>query len=86
MTDSRWKYIWYSEDGHEQLFDLANDPTECHDLARDPSSAARVASWRLRLVRELTGREEGYVASGRLLTGRPVHPCLSWLRASGGAG
>lgn len=84
VTDGHWKYVWYSGDGHEQLFDLANDPTESHDLAGAPASFPVVASWRERLVCELTGREEGYVADGHLVTGRPVDACLSWLRDAGG--
>ncbi|WP_157265839.1 hypothetical protein [Paenibacillus sp. FJAT-27812] len=26
LTDGRNKYIWYSQTGEEQLFDLASDP------------------------------------------------------------
>ncbi|OGV72686.1 MAG: arylsulfatase [Lentisphaerae bacterium RIFOXYB12_FULL_65_16] len=68
LTDGRMKYAWYSQTGREQLFDLANDPQELHDLA--PDRAADVAAWRERLVRELTGREEGYVQDSRLVVGR----------------
>jgi arylsulfatase A-like enzyme len=33
VTDGRWKYIWYTEGGIRQLFDLQNDPQERRDLA-----------------------------------------------------
>ena len=38
LTDGRWKYVWFSGDGREQLFDLQSDPQERHDLA-DAGSA-----------------------------------------------
>ena len=33
ITDGSWKYIWYSEGGCEQLFDLEKDPNELTNLA-----------------------------------------------------
>lgn len=33
ITTERWKYIWYLPTNEEQLFDLRNDPNECHDLS-----------------------------------------------------
>ncbi|MDG0794822.1 hypothetical protein OMP38_31335 [Cohnella ginsengisoli] len=77
MTDGREKYIWFSQSGEEQLFDLTVDPTERVNLADDPARADRVALWRERLVRELEGREEGYVMEGRLVAGRAPRSCLS---------
>ncbi|MBB6730690.1 arylsulfatase [Cohnella zeiphila] len=79
VTDGREKYIWYSQTGEEQFFDLAADPTESVNLARDPSQAERVSGWRGRLIRELDGREEGYVADGRLVAGRKTKACLNHL-------
>ncbi|RIQ21605.1 sulfatase-like hydrolase/transferase [Jiangella rhizosphaerae] len=52
MTDGRHKYIWYPEGPAEQLFDLASDPDERHDLART-ATAADLAGWRDRLVAAL---------------------------------
>lgn len=34
-TDGRWKYLYYVWGGTEQLFDLHEDPNECHNLAED---------------------------------------------------
>jgi len=54
VTDGRWKRIVYYVEGAErvQLFDLASDPHELHNLADDPASgghlgrlAARLAQW-----------------------------------------
>ncbi len=73
LTDGHWKYIWWSNTGREQLFDLDNDPNEQYDLALEP----QVDIWRARLVQELSGREEGFVKNGQLVTGCVVRPVLS---------
>ncbi|WP_173528991.1 arylsulfatase [Nonomuraea antri] len=70
LTDGRWKYVWRSGDGREQLFDLQTDPDELNDRAGD------VAPWRKLLTERLTGRPEGFVAGGELVTGRPVMAVL----------
>lgn len=80
LTDGREKYIWLSGTGREQLFDIAADPAELHDLARDSGSEPRLARWRALLVKELAGRPEGFVADGALVPGRPVDPVLPFLR------
>ncbi len=84
LTDGHEKYVWFSGTGHEQLFDLEEDPQELHDLAADPGYAERVAHWRRLLIRELSGREEGFTDGEALIPGRPVHPCLSHLRRQAG--
>jgi arylsulfatase A-like enzyme len=77
LTDGKWKYIWRSEDGHEQLFNLEEDPQELHDLADYAEHAELLKSWRERLINELTGREEGFVKDGKLQTGIMPRACLS---------
>lgn len=76
-TDGHQKYVWFSKDGHEQLFDLDNDPQEKHDLARESNHQAHLSHWRERLIAELTDREEGFVDDGDLIPGQPVSPVLS---------
>jgi hypothetical protein len=71
LTDGREKFIWFTREGREQFFDLAEDPEERCDLIASPAHAGRVALWRERLVATLTGRPEGFVADGRLVAGRP---------------
>jgi arylsulfatase A-like enzyme len=50
VRTDRWKYIRYTEPNPplEQLFDLAADPQEEHDLVRDPAHAATLAKLRAR--------------------------------------
>jgi arylsulfatase len=75
LTDGRIKYVWFVDDGKEQLFDLDRDPRELHDCIGDASYRETAALWRGRLVRELQGRPEGFVADGKLVAGRP-YPAL----------
>jgi len=82
LTDSRHKYVWFSGSGVEHLFDLADDPHECHDLVRAGTHDDVLAGFRSALVEQLRNREEGFVADNGLVTGRPVSPVLSHLRAS----
>jgi len=78
MTDGQEKYVWWSGDGREQLFDLNEDPNELHDLALDTGNGERVAYWRKLLVNELAGREDGHSDGERLIPGRKP---LTTLRA-----
>ena len=73
LTDGAVKYIWFSRDGREQLFDLENDPSETADLAADSGWQAVLERWRAELADRLRDREEGFVSGGRLVPGRP-HP------------
>lgn len=70
IVTSRDKYIWFSQTGREQYFDLAADPRESHDAIDDPACAQRVAELRSVLIAELAGREEGFVKDGELVAGR----------------
>lgn len=83
LTNGTEKYVWFSDSGHEQLFDLSADPRELHDRARDPDAAEDVAEWRRRLIAQLADAEEGFSDGERLVPGRPVAPVLSSLRAPG---
>ncbi len=77
LTDGKEKYIWCSDTGIEQLFDLENDPQELRDLAASGEKPDRVAFWRSKLVGELTGREEGFVENGALKPGQQPKTCLN---------
>ena len=68
MTETD-KYIWYSQTGKEQYFRVDEDPNELHDRIGEEADSARIEQLRGILIRELSGREEGYVKDGRLVTG-----------------
>ena len=80
VTDGHEKYVWLSGTGHEQLFNLDDDPQERRDLVREPSMSFRLQHWRAILIRELIDREEGFTDGMRLIPGRLVNPCLSHVR------
>lgn len=70
LTDGRFKYIWYSQTGREQLFDLETDPNELRDLAA-AGPQGELVDWRSRLAHELRDRPEGFSDGGQLVPGKP---------------
>jgi choline-sulfatase len=66
LTDGKTKYIFHAFDGEEQLFDLANDPGEIHDLAKVAAHEESLATWRARMVAHLEHRGEAWVKDGQL--------------------
>lgn len=76
ITDGEWKYIWWSGDGREQLFNRKNDPYELHEVSG--SSPDNVSLMRGELIRVLAGRPEGYSDGKNLFTGRHVESILPW--------
>ena len=57
IRDDRWKLIWYPKLSRDQLFDLASDPNEMHDLSAEPQHAAQLAQLKEKLEAWL--RENG---------------------------
>jgi len=80
VTDGTHKYIWGSGEGVEQLFDLAADPGEAHDLVGARSAPDVLERCRAALVDALRDRPEGFVVDGALQSGRPVTAILPILR------
>lgn len=76
MVTKTDKYIWYSQTGEEQYFELAKDPHELTNQAQNPKCQERIEILRNALIQELTGRPEGFVSEGRLVAGRPYGPYL----------
>ena len=76
LTDGREKFIWWTQDGREQFFSLADDPKERRDLIAVPAYAERIDAWRRRLIDELKDRPEGFTDGERLIAGRPYGPTL----------
>ena len=54
VRDDRWKLIRYPQVDRTQLFDLATDPHELHNLAADPAHTARLAAMTTLLQNEMT--------------------------------
>ena len=77
------KYIWFSQTGKEQYFNLDEDPFELTDRIADTSCQERIDYLRSCLIEALDGREEGYVKDHQLIVGRPPQVLLekSLLRA-----
>ena len=70
LTDGRWKYVFLAYEGREQLFDLAADPGELHDLADTEEHAQELERWRERMAAHLTPRGETWVREARPSTRR----------------
>lgn len=77
IVTGRDKYIWFSQTGREQYFDLVADPREERDLIGEAATRPRVDLLRGQLVEALQGREEGYVSDGALVVGQPPQNLLS---------
>lgn len=77
LTDGKEKYVWFTNDGKEQLFDLINDPQECHNLAEDPDYEKKLSAWRNILIKELSGRPEGFTDGKKLIKGRSYPPQMN---------
>lgn len=61
-------YMWYSQTGQEFYFDTENDPQNINNLIKERPKQANIL--RQMLIKELTGREEGYVKDGQLVIGQ----------------
>jgi arylsulfatase A-like enzyme len=63
VRTDRWKLIRYPRLGHEQLFDLQNDPDELKDLAGEPAHQAvrdelrgRLQAWQKEVRDPIAGK------------------------------
>ena len=81
IVTQKYKYIWFSDNGREQFFDLENDPTELHNLIEEKGFQEEIDRCRKLLIQELTGREEGYTDGKQLIVGRQPLNCLAHIRS-----
>ena len=65
ITDGKWKYIWYEEDGYELLFNLREDPNETRNLANIETQMKE--KWKEKLISVLTKREDDPAVDGNQL-------------------
>ena len=77
IVTAKDKYIWFSQSGKEQYFNLQTDPHELHNGIADAGYRERIADLRGLLIKELEGREEGYSDGHRLIVGCTPKACLS---------
>ena len=76
IVTNRDKYIWYSQTGVEQYFDLENDPHELTDRIHDPDAQERISRLRGHLIESLARRPEGYTDGEALIVGKPYADVL----------
>jgi len=81
VCDQEWKLIHYPKIARTQLFHLATDPDEMHDLSRDPEQADRVwtmlewiADWQRRVADPHPLHVAAPMDDRVDLTGRPRKP------------
>ena len=63
------KYIWYTQSGKEQFFDLKDDPHEVVNHIDTPEYQERIGQLRNILIQELKDRPEGYSDGTKLIVG-----------------
>lgn len=71
ILTERYKYIWYSQTGIEQFFDLEADPHEMNDLIADVAYADKIQELKSILIERLKNRTEGFIQNNQLVKGRP---------------
>ena len=76
ILGKNYKYIWYSQSGREQLFDMKNDTKELNDLMEDSTKDRLIKDYRNKLIKELKNRPEGYVKDGKLVVGCEIKDTL----------
>ena len=68
LTDGRYKYIYFTLTGQEQLFDLKKDPKELSDLVSAKHKNDKLLmEWRKRMIAHLKERGEEWVKDGKLV-------------------
>ncbi|WP_240415118.1 sulfatase-like hydrolase/transferase [Paenibacillus periandrae] len=67
LTDGQTKYIWFSDEDLELLFDVQGDPSECHDLSDDPAYRSILELSRSRLAGWLEKHGDPHARNGQLL-------------------
>ena len=66
LTDGRFKYIYFTLTGQQQLFDLSKDPDELRDLAMEEEYSSLVFQWRKKMINHLSRRGTPWVVDGDL--------------------
>lgn len=80
IITKEWKYIWYSQSGEEQLFNLIKDPIENKNLIGIKKYEKILNELREKLIKELENREESYVKNKKLQKGKKAKTTLEFLK------
>lgn len=67
IREERYKLIYYGEGNRCELFDMKEDPTECHNLANDPDHADTLKRLKARLIDNLYGEDLEWLDNGQLI-------------------
>lgn len=68
LTDKRYKYIYFTLTGAEQLFDLNTDPNELNELVSSANPPKKLlAGYRIKMVKYLKERGEDWVKNNQLV-------------------
>jgi arylsulfatase A-like enzyme len=70
-TDGRFKYIYYSKGGVEQLFDVAHDPDDLHNLSDKAECGSIKRALREHLIHYLQRYDRPLVQGGTLVATEP---------------
>jgi len=66
VSDGRMKYMWFSDDNYEFLFDTYKDPHECYDLSEKPEYRDDLERLRGYLIKWLEENNDPHVENGKL--------------------
>jgi arylsulfatase len=77
LADRTFKYVWFPDDGVEQLFQLGEDPYELRDLAGESTHQSDLERLRDHLVERLRVRDCGLTDGRRLRVQRGCPPVVS---------
>jgi arylsulfatase A-like enzyme len=67
LTDGKYKYIWFTLTGQQQLFDLEFDPCELINIGDSENYKELVNIWRKRMVQHLSERGDDWVKNSELV-------------------
>ena len=67
IHDGRHKLIYYPMGNYTQLFDLAKDPHELHNIVSDPEYSAVLKKLKFFLIENLYGSDNKWLSNGELI-------------------
>lgn len=81
ILTKKYKYIWFSQTGVEQLFDLSNDINEEINLINNKKYEKIKEKLKAYLIESLKNREEGYVKNNNLVKNAKAKTTLDFLKS-----